>query len=183
MLKILARGDKAIATARARSFSKLADLKTRGAYTYELDVTAQDDDLQDFAKRIIEEHGHVDAVVNNAGGLFAVLGSYSCILTLLVGCKATLRWRRRSLPRQFFISSPMSLVSNRAIFSREEVSAQFKYALDYRSHNSPCCSHTIQYKCFRSVEHQPCFLVLYAKSQNRVDHLYRLLYQLEVSTV
>ena len=75
MLKILARGDKAIATARARSFSKLADLKARGAFTYELDVTAQDEDLQDFAKRIIEEHGRVDVVVNNAGRLFAVFRS------------------------------------------------------------------------------------------------------------
>ena len=116
VLKILARGDKAIATARARSFSKLADLKARGAFTYELDVTVQDEDLQDFAKRIIEEHGHVDVVVNNAGRLFAVFGSYSCILTLLVGCKATLRWQHRSLPRQFFISSPMFLVSNRATY-------------------------------------------------------------------
>ena len=72
MLKILARGDKAIATARARSFSKLADLNARGAYTYELDVTAQDEGLQDFARRIIEEHGHVDVVVHNAGGLFTI---------------------------------------------------------------------------------------------------------------
>ena len=71
-MKVLARGDKAIATTRARSFSKLTDLQTRGAYTYELDVTAQDEDLQDFAKRIIEEHGHVDVIVNNAGKFFII---------------------------------------------------------------------------------------------------------------
>ena len=70
MLRILARGDKVIATTRARSFSKLADLKSKGAHTYELDVTAADEDLQDFARRIIEEHGHVDVIVNNAGRLF-----------------------------------------------------------------------------------------------------------------
>ena len=80
VLKILARGDKAIATARARSFSKLADLKAKGAYTYELDVTAPDEDLQDFARRVIEEHGHVDVIVNNAGKLCHCL--LSCARTL-----------------------------------------------------------------------------------------------------
>ncbi|KAI0342153.1 NAD(P)-binding protein [Trametopsis cervina] len=67
VLNLLARGDKAIATARARSFDKLADLKEKGADTYELDVNASQDDLHAFAKKIIEKHGHVDVVVNNAG--------------------------------------------------------------------------------------------------------------------
>lgn len=64
---ILAGGDKAIATARGRSFSKLADLEARGAATYELDVNASQDDLHTFAKKIIDDHGHVDVIVNNAG--------------------------------------------------------------------------------------------------------------------
>ncbi|KAI0768358.1 short chain dehydrogenase [Irpex lacteus] len=67
VLHILARGDKAIATARGRSFSKLADLEARGAATYELDVNASQDDLHAFAKKIIDDHGHVDVIVNNAG--------------------------------------------------------------------------------------------------------------------
>ncbi|KAI0768379.1 hypothetical protein BC629DRAFT_1442423 [Irpex lacteus] len=66
-LSALARGDKVIATARARSLSKLDDLKTKGAYTYELDVNWPQDQLNAFAKKIIEEHGRVDVVVNNAG--------------------------------------------------------------------------------------------------------------------
>lgn len=67
MLQILQRGDKVIATARGRSFSKLADLKEQGADTYELDVNAPQDTLHDFAKNIIKTHGRVDVVVNNAG--------------------------------------------------------------------------------------------------------------------
>lgn len=67
VLHILARGDKAIATARGRSFSKLADLEARGAATYELDVNASQDDLHALAKKIIDDHGHVDVIVNNAG--------------------------------------------------------------------------------------------------------------------
>lgn len=69
VLQILQRGDKVIATARGRSFSKLADLKEQGADTYELDVNAPQDTLYDFAKNVIKAHGRVDVVVNNAGDL------------------------------------------------------------------------------------------------------------------
>ena len=66
-LSILARGDKVIATARSRSINQLDDLKAKGAYAYELDVNAPQDDLNAFAKKIIDAHGHVDVIVNNAG--------------------------------------------------------------------------------------------------------------------
>lgn len=69
VLQILQRGDTVIATARGRSFSKLADLKERGADTYELDVNAPQETLHEFAKKIIGAHGRVDVIVNNAGTL------------------------------------------------------------------------------------------------------------------
>ncbi|KAI0747363.1 hypothetical protein BC629DRAFT_1560546 [Irpex lacteus] len=67
VLNILARGDKVIATARGRSFSKLTDLREKGAYICELDVVSGQDHLNAFAKQIIGEHGHIDVLVNNAG--------------------------------------------------------------------------------------------------------------------
>ena len=66
-LSALARGDKVIATARSRSISQLDDLKAKGAYAYELDVNAPQTDLNAFAQKIIDAHGHVDVIVNNAG--------------------------------------------------------------------------------------------------------------------
>lgn len=69
VLNILARGDKVIATARGRSFSKLTDLREKGGYICELDVVSGQDHLNAFAKQIIGEHGHIDVLVNNAGAL------------------------------------------------------------------------------------------------------------------
>lgn len=66
-LQALERGDKVIATARGRSFAKLADLKEKGADTLELDVTAPLDTLHEFAKQAIAIHGRIDVLVNNAG--------------------------------------------------------------------------------------------------------------------
>jgi len=66
-LQLLERGDKVIATARGRSVSKLADLKEKGADTYELDVNASLEDLHAFAKKAVEVHGRIDVLVNNAG--------------------------------------------------------------------------------------------------------------------
>ncbi|KAI0690915.1 hypothetical protein BC835DRAFT_1280071, partial [Cytidiella melzeri] len=48
------------ATARGRSFSKVADLKEKGAFTYELDVNAGQEDLHAIAEGIINDHGQVD---------------------------------------------------------------------------------------------------------------------------
>lgn len=63
----LQRGDKVIATARERSFSKIADLKEQGADILELDVTAPLDTLHEVAKKAIAIHGRIDVLVNNAG--------------------------------------------------------------------------------------------------------------------
>lgn len=70
-LQILERGDRVIATARARSFSQITDLKAKGADTFELDVTAPLADLHEFAKNVVARHGRVDVLVNNAGALAA----------------------------------------------------------------------------------------------------------------
>ena len=67
-LAALKRGDKVIATARGRSFAKLADLKEQGAEIIELDVNAPLDVLHAAAKKAVDIYGHVDVVVNNAGG-------------------------------------------------------------------------------------------------------------------
>ncbi|KAI0041215.1 short chain dehydrogenase [Auriscalpium vulgare] len=66
-LEALKRGDKVIATTRARSLGQLADLKGAGADVLELDVTAPLADLHTVAQAAIALHGHVDVLVNNAG--------------------------------------------------------------------------------------------------------------------
>ena len=64
---MLARGDKVISTARARSLSKLNELKENGAETLELDVTAPLNELHAVAAKAVAIYGHIDVVVNNAG--------------------------------------------------------------------------------------------------------------------
>ena len=66
-LALLARGDKVISTARARSLPKLSELKEKGAATLELDVTAPLSELHAVAAKAVAIHGHIDVVVNNAG--------------------------------------------------------------------------------------------------------------------
>ena len=66
-LAALKRGDKVIATARARSISKLDDLKAQGADTIELDVTSPLPSLHEVAKKAVAIHGGIDVLVNNAG--------------------------------------------------------------------------------------------------------------------
>ncbi|PBK86430.1 NAD(P)-binding protein [Armillaria gallica] len=68
-LAALERGEKVIATARARSLHLLADLKEKGAETIELDVTAPLDDLKKVADKAVGIYGRVDVLVNNAGYL------------------------------------------------------------------------------------------------------------------
>jgi NAD(P)-dependent dehydrogenase (short-subunit alcohol dehydrogenase family) len=66
----LNRGDKVIATARKRSLSQLEDLKSRGAETLELDVTAPIEELKTIATKAVGIYGRVDVIVNNAGAVF-----------------------------------------------------------------------------------------------------------------
>ncbi|KAF8805492.1 NAD(P)-binding protein [Phlegmacium glaucopus] len=68
-LEALKRGEKVIATGRARSIAKLEELKAKGADIIELDVTAPLDTLHEVAKKAIAIHGRVDVLVNNAGYL------------------------------------------------------------------------------------------------------------------
>ncbi|KAI0789104.1 hypothetical protein C8Q75DRAFT_793392 [Abortiporus biennis] len=66
-LAALRRGDKVIATGRAKSMNRLADLKAAGADVLELDATAPLEDLHQIAKHAIALHGRIDVLVNNAG--------------------------------------------------------------------------------------------------------------------
>jgi len=66
-LAALKRGDKVIATGRARSIQKLEDLKREGADTLELDVTSPLETLNDVTKRAVAIHKRIDVLVNNAG--------------------------------------------------------------------------------------------------------------------
>jgi len=68
---LLARGDKVISTARARSLPKLAELTEKGAATLELDVTAPLNELHAVAAKAVAIYGHIDVVVNNAGYLIS----------------------------------------------------------------------------------------------------------------
>jgi len=68
-LEALSRGEKVIATGRARSIAKLDELKAKGADIIELDVTDPIDKLHEVAKKAIAIHGRVDVLVNNAGYL------------------------------------------------------------------------------------------------------------------
>jgi NAD(P)-dependent dehydrogenase (short-subunit alcohol dehydrogenase family) len=52
--------------ATARDTDDVADLAEAGARTQRLDVT-EDDDVEAAVDRVIEEDGHIDCVVNNAG--------------------------------------------------------------------------------------------------------------------
>jgi len=80
----LKRGDKVIATGRARSLGKLEELRAQGADVLELDVTAPLDTLHEIAKKAVAIHGRVDVVVNNAGMSSALI--YFCpTLRLILG--------------------------------------------------------------------------------------------------
>ena len=82
-LALLARGDKVISTARARSLPKLAELKEKGAATLELDVTAPLSELHAVAAKAVAIYGHVDVVVNNAGYIISgALEENTCVTNL-----------------------------------------------------------------------------------------------------
>jgi NADP-dependent 3-hydroxy acid dehydrogenase YdfG len=64
-LEALSRGHIVIAS--ARSTSKIADLKAKGAQTVELDVTWPLEKISQVAKDVWEKHGAVNYLVNAAG--------------------------------------------------------------------------------------------------------------------
>ncbi len=68
-LAALDRGEKVIATARGKSLDKLNDLKAKGAYILELDVTDSLDKLKEVAKKAAAVYGRIHVLVNNAGEL------------------------------------------------------------------------------------------------------------------
>ncbi|CCE87352.1 Piso0_005902 [Millerozyma farinosa CBS 7064] len=67
----LKNGDRVIAS--SRNSSKLTDLKGKGAITVDFDINLSQDKLSDSIGDLIENHGPIDVVVNNAG--YAQFGS------------------------------------------------------------------------------------------------------------
>jgi len=66
-LAVLARGHMVMATSRAGSLPKLAELEERGASVLNLDVVAPLSQLQEVAKEAVGIYGKIDVVVNNGG--------------------------------------------------------------------------------------------------------------------
>ena len=62
--KIIARGDKVIAT--ARDLTKVADLKDLGATVLQLDVTDSQANIDTTIASAISVYGRIDVLVNNA---------------------------------------------------------------------------------------------------------------------
>lgn len=63
--RLLAKGDKVIAT--ARNTSKIAHLQEAGAAILKLDLTADQADFDKLAEAATAIYGGVDVLVNNAG--------------------------------------------------------------------------------------------------------------------
>ena len=66
------RGEKVIATARAKSFHKLQDLRDKGAATLELDVSWPLDKLKEVVREAEGIYGRIDVLYNNAGTMLHV---------------------------------------------------------------------------------------------------------------
>jgi NADP-dependent 3-hydroxy acid dehydrogenase YdfG len=64
-LEALSRGHKVIAS--ARSTSRIAELKERGAETVALDVTSTLSEIEKVAKETNDKYGYINHLVNAAG--------------------------------------------------------------------------------------------------------------------
>lgn len=64
---ILARGDRAIATARNNGTERLASLKEAGAAVLDLDVTAPQTEIDGRIAEALGIYEGIDVLVNNAG--------------------------------------------------------------------------------------------------------------------
>lgn len=67
VLSALARGEKVIATARARSIHKLENLGAEGASVLELDIAWPSDKIKEVVDKAESIHGRIDVLFNNAG--------------------------------------------------------------------------------------------------------------------
>ena len=65
--KFLSEGN--IVYAGARRVEKMKDIAKLGANVMKLDIT-DDQSVKEFIGKIIEKHGRVDALVNNAGSIY-----------------------------------------------------------------------------------------------------------------
>ena len=64
--EIIARGDRAIATAR-RATERLQHLGAAGGYILDLDVTWPQQQIDQSIRQAIEAYGGIDVLINNAG--------------------------------------------------------------------------------------------------------------------
>lgn len=62
--QILARGDRVIATARRAE--SIEDLRSNGAAVLQLDVTSNQETVNEIMAKAIAIYGHIDVLVNNA---------------------------------------------------------------------------------------------------------------------
>lgn len=62
---VLAKGDKAIAT--ARRLESLRDLASAGAATLQLDVAATTEEIREKVDEAVKIYGRVDVLLSNAG--------------------------------------------------------------------------------------------------------------------
>ena len=69
VLAALKNGDTVVAT--ARSNTKLAPLKQKGAITVALDVRASDEEISKIVADIVKKTERIDILVNNAGYILA----------------------------------------------------------------------------------------------------------------
>lgn len=92
----LARGDKVIAT--ARNISKIEKLKSAGAATLAVDITAGDTKVQSVVDEALKLYGTIDILVNNAAN--SLIGaveecryvrSTSCIMSAI--CSPSLNFK------------------------------------------------------------------------------------------